>query len=332
MNLRRFVVIITLTVSISLPLHALEIKVGSIAPEGSPWDLALKKIAAEWVKISGGTIKFKIYPGGIVGAEPDMIRKMRIGQLQAAIFTGVGMSYISPEVLSLSLPFLVDNDDELDFLMSKTTGYFNELISKKGFHVVTWSKAGWVNLFTTKKVIYPSELKALPFAVSEADPIMLQSWREIGFNAVPLATNDIMTGLQSGMIEAYYAPPLVSAAFQWFAYASNMSDLRIAPMVGGFVLTNKTWQQIPDDIKGKLIAASKKVVEDLYLDTLRLEKEAIATMKKHGLQIHHIPEDVIPQWRKQAEKGYDVFIGKTFPKSFYDDLKTYIAGYRNKKK
>jgi TRAP-type C4-dicarboxylate transport system substrate-binding protein len=312
-------------------LEAMTIKVGSIAPEGSPWDQALKKIAAQWNKISGGSLILKIYPGGIVGAEPDMIRKMRIGQLQGAIFTGVGMSYISPEVLSLSLPFLVDKDDELDFLMSKTTPYFDGLIKKKGFHVVAWSKAGWVNIFTKKPAIYPADLKVMPLAVSEADPEMLQSWRAIGFNAVPLPTNDIMTGLQSGMIDAYYAPPLVSAAFQWFGYAPHMSDLRMAPMVGGFVLTNKTWDQIPAEIKEQLITVTKQIIKELYADTLRLEKEAIATMKKHGLKIHHVPADIVQLWRKESEKGYDVFIGKTFPRSFYDELKKNISDYRNKK-
>lgn len=332
MRLKKTVTACLIAVLAVMPLKAMVIKVGSIAPEGSPWDVALKKIAVQWNKISGGELTLKIYPGGIVGAEPDMIRKMRIGQLQAAIFTGVGMSYISPEVLSLSLPFLVDNDDELDYLMMKTTPYFNELIKKKGFHVVTWSKAGWVNLFSKKKVIYPADLKAMPLAVSEADPDMLQSWRAIGFNAVPLATNDIMTGLQSGMIESFYAPPLVSAAFQWFALAPNMSDLRIAPMVGGFVVTEKTWQQIPEALKPKLAEATKKIVVDLYADTIRLEKEAVATMKKHKLVIHHIPADIVPLWRKESEIGYKVFIGKTFPRSFYDELKAYIADYRSKKK
>ena len=89
---------------LSSPLSALTIKVGSIAPSGSPWDKALKKIAAEWKTISGGTIEMKIYPGGIVGTETDMIRKMRIGQIQAAIFTDMGMSYISPEVFSMGPP------------------------------------------------------------------------------------------------------------------------------------------------------------------------------------------------------------------------------------
>ena len=329
--LKSAVVIVTVAMSLAVS-QALTVKVGSIAPEGSPWDMALKKIAAQWSEISGGEITFKIYPGGIVGSEHDMTRKIRIGQIQAAIFTGVGMSYITPEVMALNLPFLVDNDEELDYLMKKVTPYYDDLMEKKGFHAVAWTKSGWVNLFSKKKVITPDDLKPQALAVSEADAEMLQAWRAIGFNAVPLSTNDTMTALQSGMVEAFYSPPLVSAAFQWFAFAPHMSDLRIAPMLGGLVFSKRTWDKIPDAIKPKLVNATNNVLDDLFVEITHLEENAINTMKKHGMKVHHVPADIVKQWRQIAEKGYDVYVGKTFTKSLYDKLKKNIAAYRKIKK
>jgi len=168
----RIIACAALTVLIHIPVGATVIKVGSLAPEGSPWDTALKKMAAEWKALSEGTIELKIYPGGIVGNEPDMIRKMRIGQLQAAAFTGMGMSYIAPEVFALSLPFLVRDDDELDYLMDKTAVRFAKLIEDKGFVVVVWSKAGWVNFFSKKPVVYPADLRQQKIAVAESEPEM----------------------------------------------------------------------------------------------------------------------------------------------------------------
>ncbi len=316
--------------AISMPVFSLTIKVGSIAPTGSPWDKALKKIAAEWKTISGGTIDMKIYPGGIVGNEPDMIRKMRIGQLQAAIFTGMGMSYISPEVFSLSLAFLVRNDEELDFLMKKTKPHFNRLMEKKGFVALVWSKAGWVNFFSTKPVIYPRDLKPLKLSVAEGDAEILQSWRVMGYNAIPLSTNDLMTSLQNGMIEAFYAPPLVTASFQWFGIARHMCAIRIAPMIGGLVITQKTWEQVPAEIRPKLVNSAQKIVDNLYIETNALEKKAIDTMLKHGLKIHDVPPEATKLWQKEGLKGYDTYVGKTFSKDLLKQLQDYVKEYRNK--
>jgi len=315
---------------LSMPLYSLTVKVGSIAPGGSPWDTALKKIAAEWKTISGGTIDMKIYPGGIVGNEPDMIRKMRIGQLQAAIFTGVGMSYIAPEVFSLSLPFLIHNDGELDYVMKKTTPQFNRLIEKKGFSALVWSKAGWVSLFSTKPVVYPRDLKPLKISVSEGDAELLQSWRVMGYNAIPLSTNDLMTSLQNGMIEAFYAPPLVTASFQWFGIAKHMCNIKIAPMIGGFVVSKKTWDQVPPEMRPKLVRAAQKIVDNLYVETNALEKKAIDTMLKHGLKIHDVPADAARLWQKEGLKGYNVYVGKTFSRDLLQKIQGYLKEIRNK--
>ena len=327
---RRSILAIVKAAAMAAPLFSMTIKVGSIAPSGSPWDTALKKIAAEWKAISGGTIDMKIYPGGIVGNEPDMIRKMRIGQLHAAIFTGMGMSYIAPEVFSLSLAFLVRNDDELDYLMKKTTPQFNRLIRKKGFEALVWSKAGWINFFSTKPVIYPRDLKPLKLSVAENDAEMLQSWRVMGYNAIPLSTNDLMTSLQNGMIEAFYAPPLVTASFQWFGIAKHMCNIRIAPMIGGFVVSKKTWDQIPADMRPKLVRAAQKIVDNLYVETNALEKRAIDTMLKHGLKIHDVPPDAAKLWQKEGYKGYDVYVGKTFSKDLLEQMQEHLKEYRKK--
>ncbi len=330
-HLARYLAALMIAAAAVLPAYPLTIKVGSIAPTGSPWDKALKKIAAEWKTISGGTIDMKIYPGGIVGNEPDMIRKMRIGQLQAAIFTGMGMSYITPDVFALSLPFMVRNDKELDYLITKSAPYLEKLISNKGFSVLVWAKAGWINFFSTKPVMLPKDLKPLKLSVAEGDAELLQAWRVMNFNAIPLATNDIMTGLQNGMIEALYAPPLVAASFQWFGIAKHMCTIQIAPLMGGIVLTKKTWDEIPAGMRPKLKKSAQEVIETLYVETSALEKSAMDTMVKNGLQIHRVPAGGEELWRQEAVKGHNAYVGKTFSREFYNRLQGYLKEFREKK-
>ncbi|MCF7929535.1 MAG: TRAP transporter substrate-binding protein DctP, partial [Spirochaetales bacterium] len=145
------VVLILLFSAAALP--ALTIKLGSVAPAGPPWDKGLKQMAAEWHEISDGRIDVKIYPGGIVGTEPDMIRKMRIGQLQAAVFTSLGMNSISQDVMALSIPFLIRNDAELDYLLEKITPELNERMERSGFTVIAWAPAGWATVFAKGPVV-----------------------------------------------------------------------------------------------------------------------------------------------------------------------------------
>ncbi|MCP4135429.1 MAG: ABC transporter substrate-binding protein [bacterium] len=324
------IVTLILCFTFSSSLSALTIRIGSIAPDGSPWDIALKKMGKEWKRISGGKIKVKIYPGGIVGSEPDMIRKIRIGQLQGAIFTGVGMSKISPQIISLSLPLLVHSDKELDYLLKKNAPTFEGLIEKKGFKVLTWSKAGWVHFFSNKKVVYPKDLKKLKLSVGVGDAKMLQAWRAIGFQAVPLSTKDVMTGLQSGMVDAFYAPPLVAAAFQWFGLAKNMCKIKVAPVIGGVVISKKTWRKIPNDIKPQLLASARKISKGLYRKSIKLEKRAMRTMKKHGLKVRHVPRKARRKWQKEAAKCYNVFVGKTFSRKLFLKLKKDLREYRRR--
>ena len=128
--------------AVLLPLVSISaqtIKLGSVAPSGSPWDHALRELAADWNRISGGRVRLKVYMGGIVGDEPDMLRKMRIGQLQAAALTALGLNYVSPEILVLSVPFLIRDDGELDYVLERTRPFFTELLEEQGFKVLALS-------------------------------------------------------------------------------------------------------------------------------------------------------------------------------------------------
>ena len=327
-KIKKILVILVLCVVPYSSIYSLTIKIGSIAPKGSPWDIALRKIARDWKSISNGKVKLKIYPGGIVGDESNMIRKMRIGQLHGAILTNFGMSNISPEVLSISMPFLINNEKELDYVLQKRTPYFETLMSKKGFKVVSWSKAGWVYFFSKYPVKYPDDLKKQPLAVASNDAAMLQAWRKVGFNAVPLSANDVMTGLQSGMVQAYYSTPLVSGALQWFALAPNMCNVKIAPMVGGFIFSKRIWRRIPDKYKQDFTDSSNRVVLQLNRDSKNLEKEAMKKMKKHGLKVHNVSRRIYNLWKREAAKGHNVYIGKTFSKKLFNDIKNDLRSLR----
>lgn len=315
----------------ALALPAQVIKIGSVAPDRSPWDDALKEIAREWAAISGGKVRLKIYPGGIAGGEEDTIRKMKVGTLGGAVLTNIGLTKINPDAFVLSIPFLFHSEAEMAYVMERLTPVFEQQIREKGFKVIIWTMTGWVNFFSKSPVLYPQDLKRQKLSFSTGDPEMEQAWKKSGYHIVPSELADLMMALQSGMVDAFYLPPLVAASGQYFGIARHMCSLKIAPLVGGLVIVDRLWERIPENQRRAMTAAVDRISIKLAAETEKLEKQAIDTMTKNGLVIHPAPPDSLAQWKEAAEQGIDELVGKLFSREIYDKLQQILREYRQKK-
>ncbi len=311
-----------------LSLPAQVVKIGSMAPDRSPWDDALKEIAREWEAITKGQVRLKIYPGGIAGGEEDTIRKMKVGTLGGAVLTNIGLTKINPDAFVLSTPFLFHSEAEMAYVMERLTPIFEKQIEAKGFKVVIWTMSGWVNFFSKAPVLYPKDLKAQKLAISTGEPEMEQAWKKSGYRIVPNELKDLMMALQSGMVDAFYLPPLVAGSGQYFGIAPHMNSLKIAPLVGGLVIVDRIWKRIPDEQKTAMQAVVDRVSKKLAGETAALEKKALESMKKNGLIIHEAPADSLAQWKETAEQGMDELVGKVFSREIHQKLLGLLQEYR----
>lgn len=307
---------------------AVVIKIGSIAPSRSPWDKALEKLAREWERISNGTIQVKIYPGGIAGSEIDMIRKMRLGVLQGGVFTSMGLSKIERSVTALNIPLLFYSPEEFSVVFEKMKPAFEEKIEGKGFKVVLWTLAGWVQFFTKQPVAYPEDLKKLKISVTDNDPEIEQVWKKMGYQVVPGDFKDLMVQLQSGAVTAAYMPPLLAGSGQYFAVVPHMLALRLAPLVGGLILSDKAWASISADLHQALLTAAADASRGLYEETMALEADAVKMMQDNGLVVHEPPAAALPKWREAASQGVSDLIGPNFSKEMYDRIVGYLQEFR----
>lgn len=310
----------------------LVIKMASIAPENSPWGDAINKLAQEWGEISGGTIELKIYHNGIAGGESDVIRKMRINQIQAGVFTSFGLTEIVPEVLSLSMPSLIKNEGELDFVLSKIKPYLEDKMNTKKFKMIAWSRVGWVRFFSKKPVLVPNDLKTQKVAGNPDQQSLIQAFKEMGYSQVPVSTPDILSALNSGMIDAMYSSPIAVGGFQWFGLAKYMCDLKISPFVGGIVLTEAAWKKIPDNLKPELMKAVKKLERDLDVNVRSMEDEAIKIMQSYGLIITHVTPENEQVWYKEFDEANQKILGKAFSREMFNQINGYLKDYYSKKK
>ncbi|MFH2107862.1 MAG: TRAP transporter substrate-binding protein DctP [Chrysiogenia bacterium] len=311
-------------------LEAQVIKIGSIAPDRSPWNDALKEIGREWEKISKGQVKLKIYPGGIAGSEEDTIRKMKVGTLGGAVLTNIGLTKIYPDAFVLTAPFMFHSEKEMTYVMERLNPIFEKEIKDKGFKIIIWTMSGWLNFFSKNPVLYPEDLKKQKLSISTGEPALEQAWKKSGYHIVPNDLKDLMMALQSGMVDAFYLPPLVAGSGQYFPLAPHMCALKIAPLVGGMVIMDKIWDRIPENYKQPMMEVVERISARLAGETADLERKALDSMKKHGLIIHEPPADSLLKWKEAANKGMDEMIGKIFSKEIYEKMLQLLREYRLK--
>ncbi len=307
------------------PAEALTLKIATLAPAGSPWVESLRRMSAEWDRLSGGAVRLKIYAGGIAGEEPDMIRKLRIGQLQGAALSQLGLGLLEPGV-----PFLIQEEGELDYVLERIRPYFESRLAEQGYRLLNLSKAGWVRFFGREPLIYPEDLRRLKLGVPAGDAEFVNTWRRVGFNAISLPFADLLAGLQAGMIDAFYAPPLVAATFQWFGPARHMSELPIAPVVGAVVITSASIERIPARLRESLLETFQRLEIELNREMGSLEKRALSAMEVKGLMVHSVPPQAVEQWESVGRQGVQVVLGKSLPEEPYRLVVDLLAEYRRR--
>jgi len=334
-SIRAAAILLLAASAVSLPGIAVSapmvVKMATLAPEGSSWYRVLQEMGEEWKKASGGTVSLRIYPGGVAGDEDAMIRKMRVGQIQAAAITGIGLAYLERSFYALHIPMMYASDEEFDSVRDRYAPVLERKMEEKGFVVLNWGDAGWVHFFSKAPVVTPAEAKGLKLFQWAGDTTLLQLYKEAGFHPVPLNTTDLLPSLQTGMVNGFSSTPLASLAFQWFGLAPHMSDLRWAPLTGATVIEKRAWEKIPADLRPRLLEASRAAGQKLRVEIRRLNQEATDVMVKNGLTIHKVPPEVQAQWRKMVEEIHPRIRGNIMPAEAFDAVKKYRDEYRASK-
>lgn len=314
---------------ISTFASSVTIKLGSLAPQNSPWDDGLKELNAEWIKATNGQVRLKVYPGGIAGDEADMLKKMKGGLLGGAALTGIGMNSLFPGILAAQLPMMYESQEEFEYVFNKMKPEFDAALQEKGAKIIIWTQIGWVHFFSKGKVVSPSDMSKEKMFVYAGDPEAVKVWRNAGFNPVPLSVNDVMTSLQSGMITSFATTPLSAAALQWFGLAKNMEDMKWAPLMGGVIISTKIWNKIPAETQKELLAIAEGIGTRMQKNIVDQDNQAVSIMKDNGLIVNHVPADIYPQWKQTANLAINEIVGKTIDRESYNKVVSYIKEYRS---
>ena len=311
----------------------IKIKLGTLAPKDSSPHQSLKAMAEKWRQAPGGGVQLTIFTDGTQGGEADMVRRMRIGQLQAAMLTGTGMAEIDDTVTALqTMPMVYRSLDEVDYVREKLRPKLEQRLADKGFVVLFLADAGWVKFFSRKPVVYPDDLKRQKLFAWAGDNKALEIMKAAGYQPIPLETADILPGLQTGLIDAVPAPPFFALAGQFYGPAPHMLDMNWAPLVGACVITKKTWDKIPSDAQKAMREAAEKAGDEVRAQARKEMTEAVKAMKKRGLVVHELTPEAETAWRGVAESVYPKIRGTLVPADMFDEVQALLAEYRAGKK
>ena len=305
------------------------VKLASLVPDGSLWHKVLQGAGAEWSAATAGRVTLRIYPGGVAGDEPDMVRKMRIGQIQASALTVMGLSAIDDSFLVFAITNMFDSYGELLYVLDRMTPALKQRLEAKGFVLLNWGHAGWVHFFTRRPVQTATEIKKLKMFVWAGDDRMVQMWKENGFQPVALAATDILTGLQTGMIEAYPTTPLAALSLQWYRSTPYMVEGGLAPLVGGLVMSKPAWMKILEADRAAILTACAKAEDRLEREIPSQDSTAVVEMQKRGLTVTIVKPEARAEWEATAQAFAVKMRGSLVPAEILDLALKAREAYRN---
>jgi TRAP-type C4-dicarboxylate transport system substrate-binding protein len=307
------------------------IRMATLVPDGSSWHLILKETADQWKQVSGGRVTVRLFPGGVAGDDPDVVRKMRLGTLNAGVLTSVGVAEIDKSVYAMGIPLMYDSYDEVYWVHEKMRPKLEASLEAKGFVVLNWADGGWVHFFTTKPVAVPDDLRKLKLFTWAGDAESVEVWRSARFNPVPLPSTEIATALQTGLVEALGAPPQVAVISQFFTHAPYMTDLRWQLLQGATIITKSAWEKIPADVRPELLRVSQEAGARLQKEIREAEAKDVEAMKKRGLTVVPVSAAQRAEWQKLTESIYPRIKGRVVPAEAFDEAMRYRDEYRKQR-
>jgi TRAP-type C4-dicarboxylate transport system substrate-binding protein len=264
-----------------------------------------------------------------MGGEPDMVRRMRLGQLQAAMVTTTGLTEIEPAVAGLQmLPKAFRSLEEVDYIGEKLQPMLEKRLEAKGFVVLFWTDTGFVRFFSKQPMMSPDDLRKTKLFISANRAAELDIYNHVGCHAVPLEVSDVMPGLQTGLIDCLCLPPTIALATQVDSAAPHMLDMNWAPLVGAAIINKKTWDRLSPETQEALRQAAREAGKLIKADGRRENVESIEAMRKRGLKTHTLTPEINAEWDRTVEQAWPKIRGSVVPADIYDEVMSQLKIYR----
>ena len=305
------------------------IKIATVAPKGSIYHRVLQETGQAYRDATGGRGRVVVYADSLQGTESDTVRRMRVGQLDASMLTVVGLSEIDPSVAALQLmPMMFRSWEEVDHVREALRPMLEDKLGARGFAVLFWGEAGWVQFFTKEPITLPAEFKRSRIFVWAGDNAQLALMKSLGYQPVGLPITDILPGLETGMIDTVPMPPLWALVGQFDRVTRHMLRVNWVPIVGATVIRRGTLDALSPAARDALLASSRKAGEQLRAHREVQDQESIRAMQARGLVVRPLTPELERAWRELAQEAWPLVRGSMVPAETFDRVQAVLAAYR----
>jgi TRAP-type C4-dicarboxylate transport system substrate-binding protein len=260
------------------------LKIATLAPDGTSWMKQMRGAAKQIDEQTDGRVKIRFYPGGVMGNDKSVLRKIRIGQLQGGAITGGGLSTIYPDAQIYTLPFQFRNLEEVDAVRKVMDKQIINGLQKEGFISFGLSEGGFAYLLSNSPVKTTDNMKGLKIWIPEGDKVNAKMFGKLGISPIPLPLTDVLTGLQTGLIDTIASAPIGAIALQWHTRVNYLTQVPLAYLYATLVIKEKAFM--------KLSKADQEVVRKTLRSTfVKLNKQnradniaALSALKQQGIE------------------------------------------------
>ena len=327
-------VVLGIGFAITEPLLAqkpVTIKLATLVPDRSVWGNFLREMGADWKQATDSRVNLRVYPGMVAGDDPDVVRKMRIGQLNAGTLTLTGLIEIDNYFTVFAIPMYFDSYEEYFYVIDKLQPVLEKRLLDKGFVLVNWGHGGWIHLFSTTPINTIEQLQKHKLFVWAGDDRLVTWYQKNGFRPVALQLPDVVTGLQTGMIDALPSTPLAALSLQWFRNAPYMLDLGFAPFLGATIVTAKSWTKISPEDQKAILKVSREASRRFSTEIPVQDDKAVTEMKARGLEVISVADDAAAaKFRAATEKFATNMRDSIVPPEIFDLAQKARQEFRSK--
>ena len=327
-------------ISTSVFAGPLTIKVASVAPARSTWDIQQRQIAKEWATITNGEVILQFMTSDAMGGESGVVKKLnavRPGQkapIGGAVFTSMGLSDLVPScnVMTLCAPCLFRNQSEVNAVLDEFTPTMQKSFDDKGYVVLGWFNIGWAYFFTSKPVTTPNELKKIRLAVGGlTSPALSNAFKSAGYLTQDVPADKLMQSISSGDVEGLFTIPMYSYAAQYYKSLNNAVKVPLCPVMVGFIMNKKDWDAIPEKYKPELIKSIKNAEAQFIADQQKMDAEYLKRCEQGGCKIFNPTPAQLSVWENSFKSDLHYMYEGNNPvvnKQLYEQINAFLKKYR----
>ena len=322
--------LLTATCFTATAASAQTIKIATLSPGGSYWVKSFKEGADEIATRTEGRVKFKFYPGGVMGGDLTVLRKMNIGQLQGGAMAGGALYGQYPDASLLGIPFTFDSQEEMDFARKHLEADIKNNALEKGFVILGVMGGGPAYILSQKKAKSFDDVKTHKVWVPDNDPQTADTLKKLGLNPVPLGVGDVLTGLQTGLIDTVAASPVVAIALQWHTRVHHMIKVPILYITGVLVLNQRDFKKLAADDQKIVQEVFGRVAENIHQRNIQDNDKAYNAMIEQGINIIEPQGADLKTWQDLKKEARALILSDSqYNPKLMTKLETLKTEYKN---